>query len=292
MPDFLVFTTIIPKLLGTKILLDLHEPTPELWITKFGADRFPWLLYLQIKIEQLAIKYADYCLTVTNALRHRLAERGADINKITVIPNVCEERFEDVFSSKFKERKVFPEGKFCLVTHGLIEERSGHELVVKAVNALQGKISNLEYKILGEGEYVRNLCNLVHKLKCDEIVHFLGFLPFNKMLKTILEADVGIIPMKRSPYSELIDTNKMYEYIALRKPIIISRLKAVEENFDDSCFMYFEPGNPDDLAICIFELYNNPEMKNNLIENAYRKYEKIRWHKTKIKYLKVFQELI
>ena len=35
MPDFLVFTAIIPKLLGTKIILDLHDPSPEILMTIF-----------------------------------------------------------------------------------------------------------------------------------------------------------------------------------------------------------------------------------------------------------------
>ena len=40
LPDFLVFITVIPKLFGAKILIDLHEPVPELWITKYGENRF------------------------------------------------------------------------------------------------------------------------------------------------------------------------------------------------------------------------------------------------------------
>ena len=40
MPDFLVFSTLIPKLFGAKIVLHIHEPTPELWKVKFGYNFF------------------------------------------------------------------------------------------------------------------------------------------------------------------------------------------------------------------------------------------------------------
>jgi len=80
LPDFLVFTTIIPKILGAKVVLDLHEPTPELWITKYGSHRLRFLLKAQIWLEQLAIRYSDACITVTETLRKRFGGRGA--NKI------------------------------------------------------------------------------------------------------------------------------------------------------------------------------------------------------------------
>ena len=115
---------------------------------------------------------------------------------------------------------------------------------------------------------------------------------FSYLLQRLREADVGIIAMNRSPYSELVDTNKMYEYMALRKPVIISRLSAVEENFDDSCVMFFEPGNHEDLARCIVELYHDTQKRRTLAENAYRRYEKMRWRESKKIYLKVIEDLV
>lgn len=291
MPDFLVFSTLIPKFLGAKVLLDIHEPTPELWITKYGPNRLRLLLLLQKKIEQLSILYAHRCFTVTESLRNRLGQRGADISKISVIPNVCEQIFEETFSNYLKRKPINPSMKFTLITHGLIEERYGHDIAIRAISCLKNKIYNLEYKIAGEGKYIQNLYELVDELGCNSIVSFLGFLPFKDLLREIIESDLAIIPMKRSPYSELIETNKMYEYMALQKPIIISRLKAVEENFDDSCVQFFEPDNYEDLARCILELYNKPEKRRILIENSCRLYEKIRWAETKKIYLKMIQDL-
>lgn len=103
---------------------------------------------------------------------------------------------------------------------------------------------------------------------------------------------MGIVAMHLSPYSELIDTNKMYEYIALRKAIIISRLAPVEDVLDDSCARFFEPGNYKDLARCIAELYHNPRMRQQLAENAYRRYQQIPWKGTKKVYANLIERLI
>jgi glycosyltransferase involved in cell wall biosynthesis len=98
-------------------------------------------------------------------------------------------------------------------------------------------------------------------LKLEDHVHFHGLIPFDDMIKMIAKSDVGIVPVEKNPYSDLVHTNKMFEYIAMKKPVILSRIKAVEDFFgsDDSCLKYFESGDEKDLARCILELYNSPE---------------------------------
>ena len=44
MPDFLVFAAAVPKLLGSRVVAYMHEPTPELAETKFGAGRISRVL--------------------------------------------------------------------------------------------------------------------------------------------------------------------------------------------------------------------------------------------------------
>ena len=286
MPDGLVFSTIIPRLSGARVVLDLHEPTPELWVTKYGSKRLRALLYFQIKIEQLAIRYADHCITVTEPLRRRFAERGAPLSKITVVSNACA---EGTFDRTCESQGHGSDKLFRLVTHGLIEKRYGHDLVVEAISTIKASIPNLMYEVYGSGGNQAAVEKLAGLRGCAHMVRFFGHLPMNQLLRNLEAADVAVVPMQRSPYSELTDTTKMYEYIALRKPIIISRLTAVLENFDDSCMMFFEPGNADDLARCILALWKDQARRQSLVENASRRYESLRWRKTKETYCAVIE---
>ena len=288
MPDFLVFATLVPKLLGARILLDLHEPTPELWFTKYG-HRMQTLLRLQVKIEQSAVKFADMAITVTDELRNRLVERGAQPEKIAIVRNVCD---DDVFSCPTGARRNRGVDGFRIMTHGLIEERYGHEEMIRAVNSLRNRIPNLRLEILGSGEFESQLMQLVKDLNCSDMVHFLGYVPHDELMRRLKAADVGVIAMRRSPYSELIDTNKMYEYVALRRPVIVSRLQPVERMFDDSCVKFYEPGDFQDLARCIVELFEDPSRGRELVENAYKRYAKVRWRHSKKEYVKVVDDLV
>ena len=59
MPDFLVFSGIIPKLFGSKIILDLHDPMPELIQSIYDISPHHWLVRLLIRLERWSIGFAD-----------------------------------------------------------------------------------------------------------------------------------------------------------------------------------------------------------------------------------------
>ncbi len=286
MPDALVFLTIIPKIFGSKILLDMHEPIPELFITKFGENRMRFLLKIIVLVEQLAIRYSNKVLTVNDILKKRFIERGADGRKIEVVMNVPDENI----SADTENGKT--QNGFTLITHGTIDVRYGHEVIIKAVAKVRSRIRGLKLYIVGDGENLNNIKALAEKTGCNDIIEFTGYIPFSTIGKYIQKADAGIVPILNSPFADLCQPNKMFEYIAYKKPVIISRLKAIEEIFDDSCVLYFEPGDFEDLAECVMRYYNNREMSKELIKNSYSRYNKFRWNVSKSIYLNAIKELI
>ena len=287
LPDFLVFATVIPKLFGAKIVLDLHEPSPELYGSIFGFQRRFFVKAVKI-IEQLSIRYADHAITVSDEMKENFIRRGANSSKLTVILNVPNPEFN---ASRYKEviqNKV--ENRFMLVCHSTVVRRYGIHVAIRAMAIVKNKISSAKLTLLGRGEYEPELRRLIRDLDLGNQVDFRGFVPFDEMITTIRSSDVGIVPVEKNPYSDLVHTNKMFEYIAMRKPVIISRTRAVEDFFgsDDCCLKYFESGNEEDLARCILELYNNPGKREKMVTNAYEKFESVRWEKMQENYCKLF----
>jgi len=101
------------------------------------------------------------------------------------------------------------------------------------------------------------------------------------------------VPVERNAYSDLIHTNKMFEFIAMKRPVVCSRTRAVEDFFgtDDSCLAYFESGNPKDLARAILTLYKDPKKRETMVENAYKLFESVSWEIAKEHYCDIFEEL-
>ena len=72
MPDILVFGATVPKLLGAKVILDLHDPMPELMQTIFRLPEKSLSVVMLKRLEKLSIRFADLVLTVNLACKKTL----------------------------------------------------------------------------------------------------------------------------------------------------------------------------------------------------------------------------
>lgn len=87
MPDALVFAALVPRLLGARVLLDLHECMPESFATKYDVDRTHPIVRLLSWLEQRSIAFADHAITCTELQREAFVGRGAARDKIEVVLN-------------------------------------------------------------------------------------------------------------------------------------------------------------------------------------------------------------
>jgi len=289
MPDLLVFVTVLPKLFGVRVALDMHEAMPEVYMDKYEVDREEPIIRVLEYIEKLAIRYANCVITVTEQMKQTFVDRGALVSKIFVILNVPHDEIFDstLYQGSYKRKR----NEFILTSHGTIIQRYGFDTAIKAIAILKEKIPFVQLKIVGEGEYLPELIKLARHLGIERYVQFTGHIPLEKIPEMIMEADVGLVTLKKSLNWDLTHTNKMYEYLAMKKPIVISRMKAVEAYFDESSLMFFEPENEKDLATKILYLYRHPEKRRELIRNANRYNEEYNWKKEKQKYCHLVDSL-
>jgi len=284
MPDFLVFAAFLPKLLGAKVGVMMQEPVPELWYTQRNK-RAPWIIRFS---EQAALRYADTAFTVSQQLKETFVSRGANPDKITVLLNVPESSYLGYDDDNSQPDPNY----FTLICHGAIEKRYGHDTILHAMSLVKDKIPNLRLKILGKGSYLEGFLALVKELDLSDRVSYLGYVPRSQMVHELRTSNVGIVAQKSSPYSNLVHTNKMYEYIDLGLPVIASKLASVAAYFDDEALCYFNPGDPKSLSQAILDLYNHPQKRQALIENAQALYEKYQWARQRQEYLAAYRDLI
>ncbi len=286
MPDILIFTTAFAKLAGAKVVLDVHEPMPELFETIFG-NKFKLIIQFIKWCQRISVRYADACVTVTEELRKKLSEseQGVDYNKILVVRNVCDESFAKYRLESLHQRT----DSFHLVMHGLIEERYGHELVVEALSMIRNSIPGITLDITGDGTYINKVLTRARSLSCSDIVTYHGFLPFNDMINILRNADLGIVAVKRSRYSELVDTDKSYEYITMGLPVIASRLPVIANTFSEKNIQFFEPDDAAGLGKAILNLFFDPMKRMAMRNSALSELEAISWQKQKEIYLSLYR---
>ena len=286
MPDFLVFTALVPKLLGSWVVAYMHEPTPELAETIFGPGVLSRLL---AHIEQWSLRFADHAVTVTDQLKQRYVERGANADQITVVLNCVDPA---AMMAGWSAPAAAPPGEFIVVCHGSVEDRYGQDTIIEAAAMLRDELPDLRVVLTGRGSRIPGLLAAISASGLQDVVRFEGWVSTSRLNDILHAADVGIVAQKASPYSHLVQTNKMVDYWIFGLPVIASRLRAVSEVYDDDVLEYFEPGDASGLAAAIRRLHDDPARRGALAENGKLAQLRNGWSTQRAVYLGVFDFLL
>lgn len=275
LPDPLVFAALVPKLTGARVVLDLHECMPEFFATKFGVPlRHPAVRAIGAA-EQASIRFADFAITCTEQMREAFVARGAAPAKIGLVHNTADEQVFD--PTRYPPRQREP-GRFTLICHGSVEERYGLDTAIRALALLAEELPELRLAIYGSGSQLPELRALAAELDVRDRVEFTGrFVPIEELLAAIADADAGVVAMKSDAFRDLVHCNKMYDLVAMRRPVITSRTRSVEAYFSDQAFLYFEADDPEDLARAISRLHGDAALGERLVERAAEEVEPYRW---------------
>ncbi len=292
MPDFLIFAALFPRISGAKLILDIHDPTPEFYMSKYKTDQNNLAVRLMRIQERLSAKLAHAIITANPNFKVNLIKRGIAAHKITIINNVADAR---IFNRNKYRQKIHKNNEyFTLIYPGTIAPRYGLDVAIKALPLLIKDLPQLRLQIIGsQVGYATELADLAQQLDVAAFVQFMPVMPINKIPQQITKANIGLYPALPDPHMSIATPTKVLEYAMMGIPIIASRLKVLEDLFNDRSIMFFEPGNANQLAQCILELYNNPARRNELVRNADHSFVHIHsWEKEQNKYFKLINRLL
>jgi glycosyltransferase involved in cell wall biosynthesis len=285
MPDALVFAAAVPRLCGARVVLDLHECMPEFFAVKFGVGPRHPAVRLVAAAEQVSIRFADRVITCTAQMREAFVARGAPADKIDVVLNAADEAVFDA-----RRHPPAPRNGMTLICHGAIERSYGHDTLLRAAALARDDVPGLRVVIYGDGTFRPELERLARDLGVDDCVCLSsGWAPIDQLVAAIAAADAGVVAMRRDAFRDLTHCNKMFDLIAMRRPAIVSRTRAVEAYFGDGCFAYFESGDEHGLADAIRALHREPELGERLVERAAAVAAPYRWEHQREIYREVIE---
>jgi len=243
LPDYLIFAGVFHKIFGVKLILDIHDPSVDLFEEKWPGKKNKALKFLMSKAEKYSCKLSDHLFTVTNTCKERLVERGNPSNKITLILNTADEGFFN-FNDKREFKKINKGVK--IIYHGTITERFGLHNVIVAMPYLLKDIPGSVFDIYGiyDSSYFKKLERLVNDLELSENVNLNGKVVREQIPELINNHDMGIVPYLQTDYMNLALPTKAFEYIAMGLPLVSTKLKDLYETFDDNCIKYVDESDP------------------------------------------------
>ena len=264
MPNFLVFSAIIPRTFGKRVVLDVHDTLIETYASKFlesgTKTTHAILMRLLMFEESLSCRFASSIICVNHIQKKALTDRGIPNEKITVVLNAPDPRWFDSSKSLLDNDTV--NSPFRLVYFGTLTKRLGVDLAIRAVSALSGSIPDLEFHVIGDGEQRAEFLRLSESLGVEKNVCFYEKIyPVDELSQILQGMHLVIVPNRRNVATELMLPVKMLEGVALGIPIVAPRLKAIQYYFPDETVFYYEPGSVESLGHVIRQAYESKELR-------------------------------
>jgi glycosyltransferase involved in cell wall biosynthesis len=277
LPDFLVLAALPLRIVGVPIIIDLHEAMPEFFRIRFPRASNPFIHRLLLVQERLSIGLATAAMTVNDALAARLVSLGIRPEKVTVILNSPSlERFD---SARQPTRAFMADGVLRLVYTGAVTPIYELTVVIDALAILRERRPELtvELDVYGRGDAEAALEARVRDRDLAGRVTFHGRIPLEDVPAAIAAADIGVAPTRRDPFTDFSISTKIFEYGAMLRPAVASRLPMVERTFPADTVTTYEPGDPESLAAAILGLVDSPASREERIERTFARVRALSW---------------
>ena len=294
MPDILVFSALVPRLLGAKIILDLHDPMPELMMTIFKLPAQSRAVRVLKRLEKWSAGFADLVVTVNEASKRIYASRSCLPKKVHIVMNAPDEQifgFEPVSSRKSENNGS--NRPFVIMYHGSIFARNGLDLAVDALEIARKSVPNAKLIICGNNNsFLDEIMKSVHERGLQDSVTWLGKQNQRQIAETIDTCDIGVIPNRRSLFTEMNTPTRIFEYLARGKAVIAPRAQGIQDYFGTQDVLYFELGNAADLARQIEYAYFHPDEVEQIVSRGQDIYLAHRWKREKAGFINAVAGLI
>ncbi len=262
-PDFEVFATIVPRLMGAKVILDIHDIVPEFYASKFGVSEHSLTFRLLVLVEAVSAAYSNHVI-ISNDLWHtKIISRSVRSEKCTAIINYPD---SSIFSPR--PRTLPDKGDFVMCYPGTLNRHQGLDLAIDAVALLRDKVPHLKLLIIGDGPDREKLKTIIRQRRLEDRVALRGFIPIEQVAETMATVDLGIVPKRSDSFGNEAFSTKVMEFMAMGTPVVVSRTRIDQHYFNDQIVQFFDPGNVDDLAAKVLELVRDPVKCDSLRASA------------------------
>jgi glycosyltransferase involved in cell wall biosynthesis len=279
MPDILVLSSLMPKILGAKVVLDLNDPMPELMMTIFQVPQSSRSVQLLSRLEKWSIARADLVITVSLTFQRIFCSRSCKEEKMAVVMNAPDGRIfrfreagADV-TSKERGKK-----SFVIMYHGSLVERNGLGVAIEALAQVRKAIPTAELRVFGAPTpFLEHMMELTRTQNLQGAVKYFGPKRLEDLVDEIEKCDLGVIPTQKNAFTAINTPTRIFEYLALGKAVIAPATQGIQDYFDQDSLLFFEPGNPSDLAQQIEYTFSHPREVLELVKKGQVVYLEHTW---------------
>jgi glycosyltransferase involved in cell wall biosynthesis len=279
------------------VVLDLHENRPEIMKDYKHVNSF--LGKLLINLNAWGRKYYNFayradCVVVVAELAKEdiMAHTGKLNHQVIVVPNtISKGEFMNYPVVQSVEKCM--NGFYNLLYIGDTSLRRGTDTAIRSIALLINHIPNIRLWIVGKSSADTELRELATALNVQPYIMFEGWKDVQLLPSYIQYCNVALSPLKRNVHHDTTYANKVFQYMAMGKPIVVSDC-TTQANLirEENCGLVHKANDIVNLADKILELYKNPDVSKSLGLNGVKAVnERWNWELTVKPMLSVYADL-
>lgn len=269
----------VAKKFNIPLIADLHENYPEgvrAWrkvkmslISKCFKLLSP--IWKWKRLERSVLQHVDKIITVVDeAKNHYVNDCGVSPEKVTVVMNA--EDLEEFGNLEIDESLVTKyENDFVISYIGGFGPHRGIDTAIKSMPKVLEEIPDARLLLVGKGsgEFDKEMNELCKDLNVENNVVFTDWVDFRLVPSYIALSDVCLVPHHASGHTNTTIPHKLFQYMAMRKPVIVTDCKPLKRIVEEcDCGIVVPSGDYKEMAEAVIKLYKDSELATKLGANG------------------------
>ena len=264
-PLFLGYSALyLKRKKKAKLIFNVSDLWPES-AEKLGVVTNKWMLKLAYRLEEKLYRKSILVTGQTQGICKNINERFPQV-KTYWLPNGVDVSYYNplTVSSNWRKDNGFKDNDVLFLYAGIIGLAQGLEIILSAAEKLKDQPS-IKFILLGSGPEKEKL-QLIKQTKQLANVYFFDAVSKTQMPLIVKASDVSIIPLRKLDLFLGAIPSKIFENLAMQKPVILSVDGEARELFvnQGQCALYSEPENVDDLVSNVLLLATDTALRNTL----------------------------
>jgi len=278
---------IAGRLWKKPIVLDFNDLIAQYIINLLNIKKHGFKARMLIRIQNYLAKKSKRVIVPTFFIKNYATSHGVSEVKITYIPNGVDTKSfnSQKYNYKVTKKKLErDERKTCLYC-GRLDSWAGINIISKLCTMAFRRKINVDFILVGSGS---------QKVTQKENITLCGERPYEEMPRILSTADIVIVPFPNNEISHAASPLKLFEGMAMEKPIIASRVSGIEEIISDGeNGLLADPENINEWIEKVEILVNSENLSARIGKNARKTVEeKFDWSILALQYENVLKEVI
>jgi len=257
-PDVIIGDAILTTFLGYQAARKSDIPT-VFYVLDINHRLIPFKFLQSMGkiLESKNIRNADVVLAINQGLREYTIQMGADTDRARVLTaGIDPERSNlKLNGKKLREKYGIKDEDLVLFFVGWIHHFNGLKEVIQSL--AKEPDERIKLLVVGDGDGYEELRMARDSHQLQDRVILTGRKPYEEVPSFLAAADVCLLPAyPDEPIMQSIVPIKMYDYMGMGKPIIVTKLPGIMREFGDkSGIVYID--RPEDALAAAIKLSKN-----------------------------------